>query len=161
MDDLIFVGNRPQPSKINPIHHKEGYSKPEGGFWTSPYDPEYISAFIRYEQGALVQPTQNVWKIQMKDPRPEDILRLTTVEEIEQQPIVWNRTKTHSYLDFEKIFSTYDVIYVDEDLAHRKGLSSEYSLRGWDVETYLWKDLSYVTQIDCLGTIREVVPFVN
>lgn len=161
MSEQIFVGSKPKPSKIEPIEQLEDRSKPDtGGFWTSPYDPDYISEFIRYEQGNLVPATEDVWKLQM-DTESANILYLDSVERLEQQPTVSPQMGRHTYLDFETLFETYDAIYVDADLAHRKGLSTKYSLRGWDVTTYLWKDLSYVQKIEHLGVVKDLVSFVD
>ena len=160
--DVIFVGDKPDPSRVDEIENIIGRSKPDGGFWTSPYIPRHVSAFIQYERGGLIRnPKDSVWRLTVSN--SAHILHIDSVEELEQQPcVVEDRTaRDITTLDFETIFSEYDGLYIDGDVAHKKGLSDYYSLAGWDFETVLWNDLSQFTNIEKIGQVNELVSYVD
>lgn len=157
----IFVGDKPRPSKIDPIENVHR-SKPKGGFWTCKYlDQEHYSEYIKYERGNLVSPQQIIWKLDFSD--KADVLYIDSVEKLEQQPAIETEGFTYkeTFLDFEQLFSEYDGIYISEDVAYKKSWSDNYGLAGWDFETYLWKDLSSVTHISKLGSVGDLVSYVN
>jgi hypothetical protein len=157
--DQVFVGPEPDSEQIEPIENVTGRSKPRGGFWTCQYQPKHLSEFIKYERGGLVQPFQDVWRLEVD--QTAEILYLESEDELKRQPSVTGPSERYTYLDFETIFEEYDCVYVSGDLARSKSFSRDYSLRGWDFETYLWEDLSQFTSVEHVGTVEDLVSSVG
>lgn len=153
----VFVGkNRPAPSRLNPIQNVQNSSKPNSGFWTSPIRDSGFSAFEAFSDGSLVRNGTTAWLL--KPDETQNVLEVNTVEKLEELPSTSDEFRYNSttYIDFEGVFSNgHDGLKIGGDVAHIKSFSGEYNLRGWDFDSILWENLSWVDKIEVLGNGEE------
>lgn len=157
MRDQIHIGTKPSHEKLNVISNRKASSKPSGGFWTSSYNTQYLSDFVQYERGSLVEPNEEVWKISVSS--SANVMVVDSSEKLEGIPSISDH-HGKTYIDFETLFEKYDGIHISRSVAHLNSFSDTYNLAGWDLDSVLWNDLSQFTQYEFLGTVSENVDFV-
>lgn len=134
-----FVGREPREELVQPITNRM-FIKPNGGIWTSSYNEEYGSDWIRwmhneqfynngYEDIYLLKPRDDA-KIYTIDSY-EDLKAL-----VDKYPPIVHMLGT--FLDFEAISNDYDGIHLTAKGESATRLTSGISLYGWDVECTLW-----------------------
>lgn len=157
VENQIFVGKqKPRPSLVNPIQNRESAPKPKGGIWTSPMRDSGYSAFEAYEGGSLVRNGTDAWLL-IPD-GSENVIEIDTVEDLEQLPAVEEERlhKNRTYIDFEAVFASgCDGLKVSSDVAHIKSFAADYNLSGWDFESIIWSNLSWIDEVEYLGSGKE------
>ena len=149
---FLTVGiNNIKQQLFEPIKNTEYSNKPSGGLWSSPYneDGEYKSDWLRF----CIESDFNTHKINHgvlftlhKDSR---ICIINSMEDLEKIYELYKGNGIEGYsfyqktLDFEKLASDYDAIYLTDEgqwktrFPRDSMLGKSINLYGWDVETLL------------------------
>ncbi len=146
--EQIYVNKeKPKPSLIRPIKNRKDFSKPKGGFWTSPADKNNVSSYEKYENGALIKKDDKAWKIIPKSNC--NIKYITDITDLQTLPEISSYScSRNTYINFEEFFSQgYDGLYISGNVAHTKSFSTEYNLHTWDFDTILWSNLNWIDTI--------------
>lgn len=84
-------------------------------------------------------------------------MRIESKQKLHELPNVEHLRR--SFIDFEAVFdrNQIDGIYFSKDLVHKKAFSNQYNMYGWDVETILWNNVSWIRDVKNLGDANERV----
>lgn len=117
--------------------------KPNGGLWTSTYDPERGSAWVQWclsEEFDI--PTDGVWQGRILTPRRD--ARIAVIDSLDDLERLYRRYPLEvisglwSVLDFERMAADYDAVHLTDDGQWATRLTHPYSLYGWDCESTNW-----------------------
>lgn len=130
--------------EVYPIHNNR-FVKANGGLWTSSYNEEYGSEWVRWcmSEGFCV-PKNNIWHGVILTPSTDaNILvidSLVDLIEIHRKYMLENEKDMPflmEFLDYEKIAMDYDAMHLTSKGQWETRLSMP-SLYGWDVESTHW-----------------------
>jgi hypothetical protein len=115
-------------------------SKPRGGLWTSTYEPEYGSAWVRWCVAyRYTDPFESHWTVMLapEAARVETIDSSAMLAElIERYP---RTLRGRRGLDFELLSRDYDCLHLTpRGYLQTRSSRSGPSLRGWDCESTVW-----------------------
>lgn len=116
--------------------------KPDGGLWTSTWDPEYGSGWIDWCLAeSFAGPSFNVWLL-TPDPaaRLYEVATLDDLERlVEQYPGETGRLGgTREYPSWTAVAEDYDGVHLTDDGQWATRMSHPVNLYGWDCECTLW-----------------------
>lgn len=132
MIDLIFEGlEKPSVGKFDPVRNQKDWTKPKGGFWTSPMTKSGISAwraFCDTDHGTRAYDTSR-WHIILN----KDCRVLCVDEDLENVRPYLKRTSSgmvKEVLDFELLRKKYDMVYISPEVidAHGNDLFSNFEV---------------------------------
>lgn len=127
---------------ISPVKNQRfGMNKPYGGLWTSTYNPEYGSDWIRWcigndfsthFDGFILYPKQDT--------------RILTIDSLEDLKNIFSEYGLKNELlfpfseclDFEAISKDYDGVNLTENGQWETRFSFPHTLYGWDCESTVW-----------------------
>ena len=119
-----------------------GLNKPIGGVWASSYTPnkEYVSEWHNFLVNEMDKNPSfgTVFKLK-KDAK---VYQIHTLEDLIKLP--FKKSTWREELDFNKIKTLYDGIYLSSEGQWNTRLTQPYNLYGWDVETLL------ILNYDCI-----------
>jgi len=143
--------------KFNPIKNREGFSKPKGGLWASPYYPnrKYVSAWHEWcdcEQSDWL--TNDSVVLELKDDircfvidSQRDLIKLFYIVGEARSDYLCFMNSILKVLDFENAAKMFDAIYLTEkgQWETRMPLQrQQYNLYGWDCESILIMNLTCI-----------------
>ena len=125
---------------IEPIKNRLMANKPMGGFWTSPVDSKYSWKDWCEDAEYGGSDFSKSFIIELKD--DAKILKIDSESDLLKLPIVKdsmysNPFRDRGYLDFEKIASEYDAIWLTYDGLLETKWSEPVDTYGWDCESVL------------------------
>lgn len=143
----LYIGrDRPDPLRMQAVRNSDNClgAKPEGGLWTSTYDPAYGSDWVRW---CLTEEFGNVnvgsWLIE-PDPGAR-ILTIDTLSDLRGVLAEYGRTALDlgqdprwCKPDFERLAQLYDGFHLTEAGQWATRLSRPFDLYGWDCESMVW-----------------------
>ena len=139
MSTQAFVGEEPKEELVQPITNRM-FIKPDGGIWTSSYNEEFGSDWIRWMHSEQFYNNghEDVYLL-----KPRDDAKIYTINSytdllhlIKQYPPII--TVFGKFLDFEAIAKDYDGIHLTYDGEIATRYTDDIDLYGWDVECTLW-----------------------
>lgn len=163
----LFVGSEPTREHFQPVSNAVDFGvKPNGGMWTSTYDPSIGSGWIDWCHKEDFRVPGGGWRSWLLVPSPG--VRVLTIDTLEDLVLALNRyPRTEPawrtnlfgmsrYFDFEAVARDYDAIHLTEEGQWRTRLSHPDNLYGWDCESVLWLHFE-VDAVEYLGrqTWRE------
>ena len=136
--ELIHYGNDQYiPQLTNNIKNREGWCKPFGGLWVSPSNSDYGWKQWCIDNDYNFELLQNKFTISLKENtrifKIEDLLTLKKLPCLEYKIGSFSKY----YLDFEKISTMYDCIWLTEKGEQETRFSAPIDLYGWDCESIL------------------------
>lgn len=148
----LFVGSMVELDKIKPIKNRpHGFVKPEGGLWTSTYDPDCGSDWVQWNLGERytgeIREEEGANKIYydccLLYPREADICIVDDFEDLED--IFYNypfRSKGSfgmpEYIDYEALAQDFDAMHLTFRGQRETRMTHPLSLYGWDCESTIW-----------------------
>jgi hypothetical protein len=147
----LFVGPGVESEKMTPATNTaSGWIKPEGGLWTSTYDPECGSGWVQWSMGERFRVECDddyetcYFDCSILYPKPARILIIDThqdlVDAIQDYHFVGSEPRSYyaeDYLDFEEIAEDYDAVHLT-DRGQWKTRRTRPGLYGWDLESTVW-----------------------
>jgi hypothetical protein len=126
---------------IIPIRNRTPMNKPHGGLWTSTYNSEYGSDWIRWCKSENFSDHFDGFILYPKG--DAKILIVDTVEDLRNifgQYMVKDNPMAHMMpaIDFEAISKDYDAMSITEEGQWRTRFSHPYNMYGWDCESTVW-----------------------
>jgi hypothetical protein len=167
----LWTDHRSPPSRQQfnpPVNERPGAMggiKPQGGLWTSTYDPDNGSAWVQWclseDYGV---PRGYTWQAWLLVPRLDArILTIDTYTDLEHVVTVYGLPSAPTLhpdsiaLNFEKLAHHYHGIHLTEAGQWATRLSQPHSLYGWDCESTLWLNWAF-TEVRDLGIQRWGAP---
>jgi hypothetical protein len=134
--DRDVLEPRIRPNKNDP----KNLGKPRGGFWTSTYDPDYGSGWVRWCVAYRYNdPFDLHWTV-VHVPKSARVATISSQSDwaalIERYPCT---VRGRRGLDFEKLAPEYDGLHLtNEGYLRTRSRRSGPALIGWDCESTLW-----------------------
>ncbi len=138
MIDIVFEGSKPSLNNFQPIRNNRGWSKPEGGLWTSPMMKNNVSAWRSWCEQQKIPCANQRWHIIMSD-----TCRTLSVEKdlgnVRPYLTKTNLAGLQYVIDFEKLAKDFDMLYVSNEVIkqHKNGVFA-----GFDVPTGLFLNMA-------------------
>lgn len=123
MIDLIFEGlEKPDINKFSPIRNQKDWTKPKGGFWTSPMMKSGISAWRSFcnKDGATRAFATSRWHIILN----KECRILCIDENLENIRSYCKKTTSgmpKEVIDFEALSKNYDMLYISSQVMDQHG----------------------------------------
>jgi hypothetical protein len=157
LDLLVFV-KQYDPLKFNPIKNRPGSNKPEGGLWSSPFNPDTGSEWIEWMNAEHFNiPCKDSLITFLRVNNDGKFLVINTLNDLIDILNIFQVKSEHEYydpvLDYEELSMHVDGIYLTSKGQWATRLTRP-SLYGWDCETVLImnpKVIEYMKQ----GKIEE------
>jgi hypothetical protein len=147
----LWVGgpraHAPSKDSFNKVENDEGFGvKPKGGLWTSTFVPEQGSAWTEWCNAEDFNVPQAGWASWLLYPTgTAQILRIDTYEDlkliVESEyglPVPYRQDLGARAMNFAKLATRFDAIYLTEEGQWATRLSHPHSLYGWDVSSVCW-----------------------
>jgi hypothetical protein len=130
-----YGNNKYIPEKVMPVKNGKWVKPKIGGLWTSPIDSIFgWKDWNQTEQFAECD-DRNSFTLRLSD--NAKILIIDSLEDLLQAPLIDCECLRNKFLDFEKIATEYDGIWLTEQGQRKTRLSRPANLYGWDCETVL------------------------
>jgi hypothetical protein len=127
--------------EVWPIRNGSGLAKPRGGFWTSTYDPQYGSGWVRWcvAHEHYNEPLGHNLTV-LSVPESARIVVVNSMSDlldlIEQYP---RQLRGKRGIDFEHLAKEYDALHLtQEGYLRTRSRRSSPNLNGWDCESTVW-----------------------
>jgi hypothetical protein len=137
---VVHEGDVLEP-RIRPIKNDpKRLGKPRGGFWTSTYDPDYGSGWVRWCVAYRYNdPFDLHWTV-VHVPKSARLPAISSQSDLAALIERYPRTvRGRRGLDFEKLASEYDGLHLtNEGYLRTRSRRSSPALIGWDCESTLW-----------------------
>lgn len=123
MIDLVYEGlEKPNINKFTPIRNQKDWTKPKGGFWTSPMMKSGISAWRSFcnNDGATRAFATSRWHIVLN----KDCRIICVDEDLENVRPYCKKTSSgmlKEVIDFEALSKDYDMVYVSPEVMYKHG----------------------------------------
>lgn len=150
----IFLGeHEPLEFRFIPVssHQDRGWGKPDGpcGFWTSSPTTQ-ISGWAEWRASeSFATGIQHSWKL---TPSPDaQIAQIDSYEDLRRLHLLYGRSDDWAkyWLDFSLVAERFAGINLTDEGQWATRLTHPYGLYGWDCESTLWLQWSFVKVEDC------------
>ena len=142
----VHVGQQPTQAYFDNCKSYGDGEKPFVGIWTSTFNPEIGSDWIRvnntFTNFRFVKPNSEAWKINCS---PERILVIDSEKSFQRiaKKYKWKRSGFRYTMDWNKVAQDYDGVWLTEnglkELCDRsRNYHGEPNLVGWDCESIVW-----------------------
>lgn len=167
MQPQLYVGqDEPTAERFRPVENTSMClgAKPDGGFWTSTYNPETGSDWIRWCVNESFGVPRTGWKSWLLTPKAD--AQIVTIDcymdlagllqQFGRNPFPfmdYGKYELPERLmpDFEKLASWgFSGVHLTERGQSRTRLSEPYNLYGWDCESTVWLDWAF-EKVEYLG----------
>lgn len=136
LDLLIFV-KQYDPLKFKPIKNRPGRNKPEGGLWTSPFNPDTGSEWIEWMNAEHFNvPCKDSPITFLRVNNDGKFLVINTLNDLIEVLNIFQIKSEFPVLDYEELSRYVDGIYLTSKGQWATRLTRP-SLYGWDCETVL------------------------
>lgn len=118
--------------------------KPRGGFWTSTFNDEYLSDWVRWGLGEEFYSVDELSKSTLFILYPKKDIRIYTIDSVADAKKLFDMYERESddpyqrKLDFEKLAIDFDGINLTEEGQEVTRHSEPNSFYGWDCESTVW-----------------------
>ena len=139
MIDLVFYGEKPTVNNFRPIKNNQGWSKPQGGLWTSPMMENNISAWQAYCEKVGMGYSKQRWHIVL-EPKCKILVVEENLSNIFPYLVKSNLAHLRYVIDFERLRKDFDMIYVPEEVVKDERYRHTV-FNGYDVPTGLFLNM--------------------
>lgn len=172
MKPQLYVGKEePTPERMQPVKNSTNClgAKPEGGLWTSTYDPEYGSDWIRWCLAEDFHVPRGGWHSWLLTPRTKPNLprvSVVTIKSAMDLACLLQQFGRNPFPDidsakygipqalmpdYEKLAAwAFDAVHLTEEGQWKTRHSMPHNLYGWDCESTVWLNWAF-EKVEYLG----------